>query len=188
MSESLSSLFDREQIALVAYYNLVTRANRSLTKSNVCDWFVFWGGIALSLFDSQKRAIRSKIRCFHHVFDSFSLLFPVLCPRANRSRRSSLRHSFLKSKAGAIRSWKRANRYFAHKKTKDLHKKQKANSQPCFSLTNQRWERFSWKIHQLFLYPPGVQIPWNFCDFLKQCLPSFSRIYTVAKFPQMSDP
>ena len=178
MSESLSLLFDREQIALVAYYHLVTRANRSLTKSNVCDWFVFWGRIALSLFDSQKRAIRSKIRCFHHVFDSFSLLFPVLCPRANCSRHSSLRHSFLKSKAGAIRSWKRANRYFAHTKTKDLHKKPKSEFPTLLLINQPTLRKIFMKIHQLFLYPPGVQIPWNLCDFLKQCLPSFSRIYS----------
>ena len=35
-----------------------------------------------------------KNHSFHHVFDSFSLLFPSVCPRANRS---SLRGSFLKS-------------------------------------------------------------------------------------------
>ena len=34
---------------------------------------------------------------FNHVFDSFSLLFPFLCPRANCFHRSSLRCSFLKS-------------------------------------------------------------------------------------------
>ena len=33
-----------------------------------------------------------KIRCF----DSYSLIFPFLCPKANRSHRSSLRRSFLK--------------------------------------------------------------------------------------------
>ena len=33
-----------------------------------------------------------------NVYDSFSLLFPFLCPRANRSRHSPLSHYFLKNK------------------------------------------------------------------------------------------
>ena len=46
---------------------------------------------------SKKERFARKIRSFHHVFYSFSLLFPFLCPRANRSRRSLLCRSLLKS-------------------------------------------------------------------------------------------
>ena len=57
---------DREGVALFAFYKRVTRANCSLTKSDMSD----------SLFAP----------CFWQ----FSLLFPLLCPRANRSLHSPL--------------------------------------------------------------------------------------------------
>ena len=53
-SKSLSLKSDREQRE--------TRANRSLTKSDMSDSLVFLERSALSLFRSQK------IHCFHHVF------------------------------------------------------------------------------------------------------------------------
>ena len=78
-----------------------------------------------------------KISSFHHVFDSFSLFFPFLCPRENCSHRSSLCRSFLnRDRSNSLSSlftkkrpqgicshrslakqefalWKRENHYFA---------------------------------------------------------------------------
>ena len=79
---------------------------------------------------SQKQTIYPKKNSyFSYVFGGLSLLFPFLGSRANRSRCSSLHHSFLKSDGNdflsslftkelqwAIRSFSQANRSFAHKK------------------------------------------------------------------------
>ena len=69
-----------------------------------------------------------KIRCF----DSYSLIFPFLCPKANRSHRSSLRRSFLKIN-GSNRQRKSdgsgkeliAISLFRSQKTNDTHEKTK---------------------------------------------------------------
>ena len=98
-----------------------------------------------------------KICCFHHVFYSFPLLFPLLCPRAYCSR-GSLQNSDREGFASVTlykratmsdllpslftkerRSEKRVNHYFALSLTKNkrfARKNQRANSQPCsFILT-----------------------------------------------------
>ena len=79
--------------------------------------------------------IQEKIRIyFHHVFDSFSQLFPFLCPRrANRSHRSSLRRSLQKNDGSDLLFSKKESlfRSFAHKKRTIRSKTQRANSQPC---------------------------------------------------------
>ena len=85
-----------------------------------------------SHFCSQKKSNSLKqICCFHHVFDSFSLLFPFLCPRANCSRSSLLRGSLKKSdmsdwllekSESLFRSFAQKNEQFAQKP--------RANSQP----------------------------------------------------------
>ena len=69
---------------------------------------------------------------FRHVVDSFLLLFPFVCPRANCSPCCSHCRSFLKSNheqfarvalyklaTGAICSWERVNHYFALSLTKN---------------------------------------------------------------------
>ena len=66
-SKSLSLKSDREQRE--------TRANRSLTKSDMSDSLVFWERNALSLFCSQK------IHCFHHVFWQFFTAFSHFKPK-----------------------------------------------------------------------------------------------------------
>ena len=78
---------------------------------------------------------------YNHVFDSFSLLFPILYPRAT----------------GAIRSWKRANRYFAHTKTKDLHKKPKSEF-PTLDL-KLLWESWQWNNVSLVYHLPHISDP-----------------------------
>ena len=51
------------------------------------DLLVFWEWIAPLLFCSSKlRDSPYKSNCFHHVFDSFSMFFLILCLRANSSR------------------------------------------------------------------------------------------------------
>ena len=52
-----------------------TRANRSLTKSDMSDSLVFLERSALSLFRSQK------IHCFHHVFWQFFTAFSHFKPK-----------------------------------------------------------------------------------------------------------
>ena len=76
---------------------------------------------------SLKKRFARKNSLFLPFFDSFSLLFPFVCPKVNcsRSRRSYLWHFFLKSNGsnlltvalnkratGADCSWKRENRCF----------------------------------------------------------------------------
>ena len=72
---------NRERIALVALYKRATKENRSCC--------------------SLKRVTRVIRLWFEQIIffllDSFSLLFPFLCPRANHSHLSSLSCSFLKS-------------------------------------------------------------------------------------------
>ena len=72
---------NRERIALVALYKRATEENRSRC--------------------SLKRVTRVIRLWFEQIIffllDSFSLLFPFLCPRANHSHLSSLSCSFLKS-------------------------------------------------------------------------------------------
>ena len=86
---SLSSLFnkfnhDHEQIALVALYKRVTVTKTLLVKEQ------------RELFALKNNRFAPKYLYFSYVFNSFSLLYPFLCPRANCSRRSLLRYSFLK--------------------------------------------------------------------------------------------
>ena len=74
---------DRKQIALVALYKRVTRANHSLIKSGVSDSLVFWERIALPLFHSQKRTIRSQknslfLPCFWQFLTAFSHFKPKI--------------------------------------------------------------------------------------------------------------
>ena len=76
------------------------RANRShcsLKKSNVSDCDCD------SLFHSHKNELFAKKSFFLPCFWQFFTAFPLLYPRVNCSRRSSLHHSFFKT-TGAIRS------------------------------------------------------------------------------------
>ena len=68
-----------------------------------------------------------KVRSFHHVFDSFSLLFPFLCSRVNCSLRSSLGHSLEESKSPF---WFLR---FHTQKWAIRMKNQRVISQPCFT-------------------------------------------------------
>ena len=104
-----------------------------LTKSDMSNFFFFWEQIALSVFCNQKTK-EEKNCCFHHVFDSFSLLFPFLCPRVNCSHWSLLHCSFLKSNRSDLLLKKRKLLFysFGYKKRVICMKNQRANSQPCF--------------------------------------------------------
>ena len=84
---------NRERIALVALYKRVTWVNCShCSLKSQCEW-----SAQDSLFHSQKTSYSLwKNSCFYHVFDSFRLFFPFLCPRANFSRLSLLRCSIFK--------------------------------------------------------------------------------------------
>ena len=115
MSKSLSSLFCKEQL-------WANRSRRSLKNSDVSDSL-------LLLLKNDRFAL---IRSFHQVLDSFSLLFPFLCPRVNRSRRSSLRCSFLKSDGSnsLFSTSESLFHSFAHKKRAIRSKNLRANSQP----------------------------------------------------------
>ena len=88
-------------------------------------------------FDSQE----TKENCsFHRVFDSYAQFFPFLGPRANRSRCSSLHHSFFKSDGceslSLVFTKERMQmihycRSFDHNKQAIRSKNHRANSQPC---------------------------------------------------------
>ena len=112
MSESLSLLFTKEWQERIAFWQRVMWVIRSFIESKS----------HFRSFALKKQAIRSrkKIVVFTMFLRGFSLLFPFLSSRANRSRRFSLR-----------RTWKRANRYFVlslfrSQKTSDLHEKPKS--------------------------------------------------------------
>ena len=61
-----------------------------------------------------------KLSCFHHAFNSFSLLFPIVLYAHERIAQITLRSVALYNRAtGAIRSWKRANSSFALSLTKN---------------------------------------------------------------------
>ena len=123
-SKSLPLKSDRERNALVALYKRATRAIGSQ-----------------ALFNKEQFA--QQMCCFHQAFDSFSLIFPFLYPRANLS--------LFKRATGDIRSWsllRRATvsdlllkkseslfRSFAHKKRVFRRKNQRVNSQPWIYLT-----------------------------------------------------
>ena len=80
MSESLSLTFKiewRERIALSKEWH---------------EWFDHFFRVNQTLSD-----LLEKVRSFHHVFDSFTVLFPFLCPITNCSHRSLLHRSFLKT-------------------------------------------------------------------------------------------
>ena len=100
MSDSLSSLFKKEQpwairslrslkksnrepIALIALYKRVTRANHSVTKSLVRDLLVFWEQITLLLSKNERFAGKNSL--FSPFFWQFFTVFSILCPRVNRS-------------------------------------------------------------------------------------------------------
>ena len=85
MRKSLSSLFTKER-------SWANRSRCTLLWKRVT-WVNRWW-FAFSLSKNERFARKNSIRSFHHVF---SLLYPYLCPRANRSRRSSLRRSLQKS-------------------------------------------------------------------------------------------
>ena len=125
MSESLLSLFTKEQ-------PWVNRARRLLKKRDLSD---------------SRESFSKESDSLVKIFVSFSLLFPFLCPRANRSSSSSLSHSFLKSNGNdslpslftkerpwAIRSFSWANRSFAHKNEQIARKTEERNPNPAFFL------------------------------------------------------
>ena len=97
MSDSLSLLFKkerREQIAVIALYRRVMRANcngHSLKKSDVSD------SVVISSFALKNEQITRKFRSFHYVVTVFHCFSPSLCPRANSSHCSSLHRSLKKS-------------------------------------------------------------------------------------------
>ena len=67
LKKLLSLQSDHERFALV------TRASCSFLRANCTFAFLL----------SKNEQFASKIGCFRHVFDSFSLLFPVFCPRVS---------------------------------------------------------------------------------------------------------
>ena len=67
LKKLLSLQSDHERFALV------TRASCSFLRANCTFAFLL----------SKNEQFASKICCFRHVFDSFSLLFPVFCPRVS---------------------------------------------------------------------------------------------------------
>ena len=86
------------------------------------DLLIFFKWITLMLFRFKKTSnLQDKIWCIHHVFDSFSLLFPFLCPRGNCSHCSSLPSLFLKER----QQWF-AVALFPSLKTSDSHKSPKS--------------------------------------------------------------
>ena len=128
----------------IAVYKRVTWANRSchfLKKSDMSD----------SLCRSQKNEqFGQKIIIFYHIFDSFSLLFPFLCPRVNHSqhtllRRSLLCSSFLKSNgSNSLLKLFTKERPWAIRSCRSLKKEQpRVNCYFTLSLTNNK--RFVWK-------------------------------------------
>ena len=124
MSDSLLLLFKKERLWANRSRRSFKKANVSkslsilLKKSNIIDSLVIRANC------SQKLVIRlKKLVFFYHVFTSFSLLFPFLCPRSDRSRRY-----FFKSDG------KKVNRYialslFCGQKTSDWHEKTKSDFQ-----------------------------------------------------------
>ena len=86
---------DCVRFALVALYKRATMSKLLLLlcKKEQHGWFARASRESLSKMSD----LLKKIHIFLFVFDSFSLLFPFLCPRANRSHRSLLSRSFLKS-------------------------------------------------------------------------------------------
>ena len=89
---------DHERIAFVALCKRVMRAicSQSLSKREWREWFArFFCTFALSL--SKTSNLLEQNSMFAPCFWCFSLLSPFLWPRANRSRHSSPRCSFLKS-------------------------------------------------------------------------------------------
>ena len=79
---------DCVQFALVALYKRATMSKLLLLlcKKEQHGWFARASRESLSKMSD----LLKKIHIFLFVFDSFSLLFPFLCPRANRSHRSLL--------------------------------------------------------------------------------------------------
>ena len=87
------------------------------------EWF------ALSLSKNEQRALQ--IHIFPHVFNSFPMLFPFLCSRANCSHSDSEQFApvaLFKRATVAISSFPRGNRYllFRSQKTSDLLEKPKS--------------------------------------------------------------
>ena len=105
---------------------------------------------------------------FHHVFDSFSQLFPFLCPRANRSHRSSLRRSLQKSDGSDLLFSKKESlfRSFAHKKRAIRSKNQRANSQPCRAFRGRKGSNDTENVWFLLTYfrlrSSGCNVNWLF--------------------------
>ena len=81
-----------------------------------------------------KKAIQLKKFVVFTMFYSFSLLFPILCPRVNRSLHFLLRRSFHKSDMSDSITGEESELLFcsfAHIKCVIHSKNQRANSQPC---------------------------------------------------------
>ena len=107
--------------------------SRPLFNKEWCEWFANFlranHTLALSLSKNKSFAWKKIVvsLCFHYVFDSFSLLFLILCPRGIRSRlffkKSDESDLLLEKKESLFRS-------FAHIKRVIRLKNQGANSQP----------------------------------------------------------
>ena len=114
-------------------------------------------------FSKTSYPLAGIIRCFHHVFDSFTLVFPLLCPRANRSRCSSLRQYFLKSNGSdlLLENSESLFRSFAHIKRAIRLKKQiqlPALTNTHYKFTDHGKKRcnFEYPFPSLLYYPSSM--------------------------------
>ena len=154
MSESISLLFPKEGWKWIDLNQRATWVNRSFFRANRIRW---------------------NNCCFHHVFDSFTLVFPLLCTRANRSRCSSLRQYFLKSNGSdlLLENSESLFRSFAHIKRAIRLKNQ--NQLPALTNTHYKFTdhgkkrcNFEYPFPSLLYYPssmyslstPPLNIQW----------------------------
>ena len=129
VSNSLSSLFKKERLwtncscrslPWAIRRSIVTKEGQWANRSRRSRWVLYSWFEQIDLKNGHFARKKSKKIIFFEDFDSFSLLFPFLCPRANRSCCSFLKSNgstlltplFTKERLWAIRSghsWQKSN-------------------------------------------------------------------------------